>query len=182
MRFTVYESCMHGFHQTIASETLYDVRFKEVCCCRPSSRPPARPLESFCLKDDCCVTVFVTVYNCFLFFRTQGLTVPSFVVKMVLRMIRGSVSKTAGFNVRDLCPIAHADRTFIPALFVAGRNDDFIRPHHSQQIHDLYAGDKNIVLVEGDHNSSRPSFLFDSVYIFLQNYLQVSQYFLVVFS
>lgn len=88
-------------------------------------------------------------------------------------MIRGSVSRTAGFNVRDLCPIAHADRTFIPALFVAGRNDDFIRPHHSQQIHDLYAGDKNIVLVEGDHNSPRPSFLYDSVFIFLQTYLQV---------
>lgn len=43
----------------------------------------------------------------------------------------------------------------------------------SQQIHDAYAGDKNIVLVEGDHNSPRPRFLFDSVYIFLQNYLQV---------
>lgn len=83
------------------------------------------------------------------------------------------MSKTAGFNIRDLCPIAHAHRTFIPALFVAGRNDDFIRPHHSQQIHDLYAGDKNIVLVEGDHNSPRPSFLYDSVFIFLQTYLQV---------
>lgn len=43
----------------------------------------------------------------------------------------------------------------------------------SQKIHDAYAGDKNIVLVEGDHNSPRPNFLFDSVYIFLQNYLQV---------
>lgn len=43
----------------------------------------------------------------------------------------------------------------------------------SQQIHDRYAGDKNLVLVEGDHNSPRPSFLFDSVCIFLQNYLQV---------
>lgn len=98
---------------------------------------------------------------------------PGFVVKMVLRMIRGSVQKTAGFNIRDLCPIVHADRTFIPALFVAGRSDDFIRSRHSQQIHDLYAGDKNMVLVEGDHNSPRPSFLYDSVFIFLQTYLQV---------
>lgn len=103
----------------------------------------------------------------------QGLVVPGFVVKMALRMIRNSVSKSAGFNLRDLCPIAHADRTFIPALFVAGRQDDFIRPHHSQQIHDAYAGDKNLVLVEGDHNSPRPNFLYDSVYIFLQNCLQV---------
>lgn len=60
----------------------------------------------------------------------QGLTVPGIVVKMVLRMIRGTVAKTADFNVRDLCPIKHADRTFIPALFVAGKADDFIQPHH----------------------------------------------------
>ena len=37
-----------------------------------------------------------------------------------------------------------------------------------------YAGDKNLVLVEGDHNSPRPRFLFDSAAIFLQNYLQVN--------
>lgn len=60
----------------------------------------------------------------------QGLTVPGIVVKMVMRMIRGTVAKTANFNVRDLCPIKHADRTFIPALFVAGLSDDFIKPHH----------------------------------------------------
>lgn len=60
----------------------------------------------------------------------QGLTVPGIVVKMVMRMIRGTVTKTANFNVRDLCPIKHADRTFIPALFVAGLDDDFIKPHH----------------------------------------------------
>jgi PhoPQ-activated pathogenicity-related protein len=56
---------------------------------------------------------------------------------------------------------------------VAGRNDDFIGPHHSQQIYDAYAGDKNLILVEGDHNSIRPRFMFDSVSIFLQQTLQV---------
>jgi hypothetical protein len=49
--------------------------------------------------------------------------------------------------IQDLCPIAHADSTFIPALFVAAKGDDFIRPHHSQQLHDAYAGDKNIVRI-----------------------------------
>ncbi|CAM9109177.1 unnamed protein product [Pylaiella littoralis] len=105
--------------------------------------------------------------------RQAGLTVPGIVVKMVMRMIRGTVTKTANFNVRDLCPIKHADRTFIPALFVAGLDDDFIKPHHSEQICEAYAGDKNFIKVDGDHNSARPTFLFDSVYIFLQNYLRV---------
>eukprot|EP00903_Cladosiphon_okamuranus_P008877 g8499.t1 len=105
--------------------------------------------------------------------RQAGLTVPGIVVKMVMRMIRGTVAKTANFNVRDLCPIKHADRTFIPALFVAGKSDDFIQPHHSKQICDAYAGDKNFITVDGDHNSPRPGFLFDSVYIFLQRALRV---------
>jgi pimeloyl-ACP methyl ester carboxylesterase len=105
--------------------------------------------------------------------RSAGLTLPPFVAKLIMRMIRGSVQKMAGFNIRELSPIAHADRTFIPALFVAAENDSFIAPHHSRQIHDAYAGDKNLVLVEGDHNSARPPFLMDSVYIFLQTCMQV---------
>lgn len=44
---------------------------------------------------------------------------------------------------------------------------------NSKQICDAYAGDKNFITVEGDHNSPRPGFLFDSVYIFLQNALRV---------
>lgn len=35
----------------------------------------------------------------------------------------------------------------------------------------LYAGDKNIIRVEGDHNSERPSFMNDSVAIFFHNTL-----------
>lgn len=75
-------------------------------------------------------SVLILCAHCLLAVVEQGLTVPGIVVKMVMRMIRGTVTKTANFNVRDLCPIKHADRTFIPALFVAGRADDFIKPHH----------------------------------------------------
>ena len=88
-------------------------------------------------------------------------------------MIRGSVKKQAGFNIKDISPIKNVDKCFIPALFVAGESDDFILPHHSEAIHAKYAGDKNMVRVEGDHNSARPRFLFDSATIFLQNYLQI---------
>ena len=43
----------------------------------------------------------------------------------------------------------------------------------SKRLHELYAGDKNLILVEGDHNSNRPAFMFASVGIFLANTLQV---------
>lgn len=48
-----------------------------------------------------------------------------------------------------------------------------MRSHHSQALHDAYAGDKNIVLFEGDHNSRRPSFFYNSVAIFFHNTLQL---------
>jgi hypothetical protein len=56
---------------------------------------------------------------------------------------------------------------------VAGEHDDFIKKHHSEQIYEKYAGDKNLIIVEGDHNSPRPKFMFDSASIFLQTCLQI---------
>ena len=105
--------------------------------------------------------------------REQGIVVPNIVVSVAIRMLQGSVKKQAGFNVRHISPIAHADKCFIPALFVAGEHDDFIRKHHSEQIYERYAGDKNLIIVEGDHNSPRPKFMFDSASIFLQTCLQI---------
>ena len=74
-----------------------------------------------------------------------------------------SVKKRAGFSVDDLSPIDHAHETYIPALFAAADGDDFIRPHHSSDIYERYAGDKNIVSFDGDHNSRRPPFFYRSV-------------------
>lgn len=105
--------------------------------------------------------------------REQGINVPNFVVSVAIRMIQSSVKKQAHFNIKHISPIAHADKCFIPALFVAGEHDDFINKRHSEAIHARYAGDKNLIIVEGDHNSPRPKFMFDSVSIFLQTCLQI---------
>lgn len=107
--------------------------------------------------------------------KEQGINVPGFVTSIALRLIRGSVKKQAGVDIRDIAPISHADKCFIPALFVAGEHDDFINKRHSELIHAAYAGDKNMIVVEGDHNSPRPKFMFDSVSIFLQTCLQIPQ-------
>lgn len=105
--------------------------------------------------------------------RDQGIVVPTFVVSVALRMISGSVKKQANVNIKHISPITHADKCFIPALFVAGEHDDFIKKHHAEAIYEKYAGDKNIIIVEGDHNSPRPKFMFDSASIFLQTCLQI---------
>jgi pimeloyl-ACP methyl ester carboxylesterase len=105
--------------------------------------------------------------------KDQGIHVPGIVVSVAIRFLQASVKKQANFNLKFISPISHADKCFIPALFVAGEHDDFINKHHSEQIYERYAGDKNLIIVEGDHNSPRPKFMFDSVSIFLQTCLQI---------
>jgi len=105
--------------------------------------------------------------------RANGLAVPGFVVSIAIRMVRSSVLKAAKFKLEDVAPVTVAESSFVPTLFVAAKQDDFIAPHHSETLHAKYAGDKNLVLVEGDHNSPRPRFLFDSAAIFLQTCMHV---------
>ena len=59
-------------------------------------------------------------------------------------------------------------RCFVPALFGCASGDLLVRPHHSQLILDEYAGDKNVVRFEGDHNDIRPGFFMDSACIFMK--------------
>merc|ERR1719230_1090664 len=68
-----------------------------------------------------------------------------------------------------LKPIEQVDTCFIPALFVAGENDDFIAPHHVRDICDVYAGDKNLVMTEGTHDSRRPQYFVDGACNFLRD-------------
>lgn len=105
--------------------------------------------------------------------RKTGLFVPGFVVYIAIRFIRSSVMKVARFDIKTLSPIKHAHKCFIPALFVAGEGDQFVPPHHSKKIYEKYAGDKNLIVVDGDHNTTRPKFLYDSVSIFLTTVLQI---------
>jgi pimeloyl-ACP methyl ester carboxylesterase len=94
---------------------------------------------------------------------------PGVIINAVLKMLRKTIRKRTGMDILRLRPIENVDTCFIPALFVAGKDDQFVRPHHSQEIHDRYAGDKNLVLVEGDHNSDRPRYFRDSAAIFIYN-------------
>ena len=76
--------------------------------------------------------------------------------------------------MNKLTPITHVKECFIPALFATGEQDDFVKPHHCEELHEAYAGDKNLIKFEGDHNASRPDFFNNSAVIFFTNTLQVN--------
>jgi len=102
-------------------------------------------------------------------------SIPPFLVKTALRVVAGSVKSRANFDLYKLRPVDGAKTCFVPALFGCGANDMLVRPHHTQQIYDSYAGDKNVVRFDGDHNDVRPGFFLDSACIFLKQVLLIPE-------
>ncbi|KAG4960185.1 hypothetical protein GLYMA_13G210700v4 [Glycine max] len=103
---------------------------------------------------------------------TYRVRLPKFTVKFAIQYMRKTIQKKAKFDITDLNTVKVAKSCFVPALVGHAIDDDFIRPHHSDRILEAYMGDKNIIKFEGDHNSSRPQYYFDSVNIFFHNVLQ----------
>ncbi|RCV44728.1 hypothetical protein SETIT_9G398000v2 [Setaria italica] len=102
---------------------------------------------------------------------TYKYPLPKFTVKLAIQHMRKIVKRKANFDIMDLDTIQVAKRCFVPALFGHATEDDFILPHHSDKIYESYIGDKNIIKFDGDHNSPRPQFYFDSITIFFHNVL-----------
>ncbi|XP_011009029.1 PREDICTED: uncharacterized protein LOC105114237 isoform X1 [Populus euphratica] len=103
---------------------------------------------------------------------TYKFPLPKFTVKFAIQYMRKSIQKKAKFDIMDLNTIKVAKSCFVPVLFGHAIDDDFICPYHSDRIFEAYVGDKNIIKFEGDHNSPRPQFYFDSLNIFFHNVLQ----------
>lgn len=103
---------------------------------------------------------------------TYKIRLPKFTVKFAIQYMRRAIQKKAKFDITNLNTIKVANSCFVPSLFGHAIDDDFIQPHHSDRIFEAYMGDKNIIKFEGDHNSPRPQFYFDSINIFFHNVLQ----------
>ncbi|KAL7251925.1 hypothetical protein ACSBR1_013725 [Camellia fascicularis] len=102
---------------------------------------------------------------------TFKVRLPKFTVKFAIQYMRRAIQKKAKFDIMDLNTIKVAKSCFVPVLLGHATADDFIQPHHSDRLFDAYVGDKNIIKFEGDHNSPRPQFYFDSINIFFHNVL-----------
>ncbi|XP_022930530.1 uncharacterized protein LOC111436957 isoform X1 [Cucurbita moschata] len=104
--------------------------------------------------------------------KTYKFRLPKFTVKFAIQYMRRAIQKKAKFDIMELNTIKVAKSCFVPVLIGHAIDDDFIQPHHSDHIYEAYVGDKNIIKFDGDHNSPRPQFYFDSVNIFFHNVLQ----------
>ena len=105
--------------------------------------------------------------------KEKASSIPNFILNKGVSMIRDTIKEKAKFDINDIEPKVYAERCFIPALFCHALDDSFVNVHHSNDLYNVYAGEKNITYVEGDHNSGRPDFFLDSVAIFFYNSLHV---------
>jgi len=96
---------------------------------------------------------------------------PKFIISSAMSFVRKTIQNKAQFDINELSPIKNVQSGYNPSFFVAAKSDRFILPHHTQDLYKKYSGDKNLVLVDGDHNSVRPQFLLDSIAIFFFNTL-----------
>jgi len=81
--------------------------------------------------------------------------IPSWLLSGALALGRMRIQSLCDFDIDALAPENHVSGSFIPAMFIAARGDDFIAPHHTQHLYEAYNGDKELEMVEGDHNSPR---------------------------
>ena len=91
---------------------------------------------------------------------------PEFVLNQATKLVKSTINKKAKFNLDEIEPKKYAARCFIPALFCHAKNDSFVNIHHCIDLYEIYAGDKNVNYVDGDHNSARPRYFRDSAAIF----------------
>jgi len=99
--------------------------------------------------------------------------VPGFTISVFLWFVKKTIKSKAQFNMDDLVPLNYVESEYIPAQFIVAKSDDFINPSHGTLLYEKYAGDKNLIEVEGGHNTKRPNHALSTIYVFLHNALRV---------
>ena len=98
---------------------------------------------------------------------------PKFIFDKLLNMVKESVKEKAHFDLDTIEPYIFAKNCLVPAFFCHGNEDDFVLPHHSQDLFNEYKGkDKYIEFAKGGHNSSRPRKLIINICNFLKRHLK----------
>ena len=99
-------------------------------------------------------------------------SLPNFLVRQVVKMLKETVKEKGEFNIDDIEPVEYAKKCFVPSFFCHGKDDTFVNVHHCQDLYLIYPGEKGILLIEGDHNALRPDKLNEKASEFFYNALK----------
>lgn len=93
--------------------------------------------------------------------------IPHFLVGWALELVRNEVSSRAEFDPLHLAPIKSAKLAVCPAFFGVASDDSFVLPHHTQDLHDAWKGERSLRVFEGGHNGVRPTWFLEEAADFL---------------
>ena len=98
---------------------------------------------------------------------------PRFILDKVLKMVKETIKEKANFELDIIEPYIYAKNCLVPAFFCHGKDDDFVLPHHSQDLFNEYGGiDKYLEIIKGGHNSVRARKLILKICNFLKRHLK----------
>lgn len=100
---------------------------------------------------------------------------PSIVIDKLLKMVKLTIKESAGYDIGEIKPIESIKKLKLPIMFITGKNDDFVKSHHSHYLYEIYGGLKNFVMFEGDHNTIRPKSVRKELLEFLETHLEVNE-------
>ncbi|CAJ1453529.1 unnamed protein product [Effrenium voratum] len=100
------------------------------------------------------------------------ISIPEFMMNLALGRVRQEILDRANFDIQDLQPIRSASRARAPALFATAKDDDFILPHHTFDLHSAWGCERKLVTFEGGHNGLRPKWFLEEGADFLAKRLK----------
>jgi len=104
--------------------------------------------------------------------RNKFIWFPRLVTNGALAFFRSSVKRKLCVDISQLDIAKAAKWVTVPASFALASGDDFVRPYHTKRVHEAYAGKKQLMHMDGNHNGLRPSWFYNTSASFLQDILQ----------
>ena len=96
------------------------------------------------------------------------INLPQFIINNMLNIVKGTVKEKANFNLDEIEPYIYSKKCNVPAFFCHGIDDNFVKPHHCQDLFNSYlCNDKILNFVEGGHNTPRSKNLKEDAVNFL---------------
>lgn len=95
------------------------------------------------------------------YIQNSQVRLPGFAIDAVIQLARSEVKSRAGFDIFDVAALKFAEKATCPALFAVAADDSFVLPHHTQELHNKWGGERQLRFFDGGHNGRRPKWFLD---------------------
>lgn len=98
-------------------------------------------------------------------------SVPGCLTTPAVWYVTRKIKSFANYDIHNVEPIKHAPNCSQPIIIIHAECDDFINVDHSKRLLEAYGGEKQLIIVHGDHNTERSNKVMSKAIGFLANCL-----------